>query len=77
MRYIIQDRYGYWEVVEAADPDEAVRTSSNLAAEANLDYASTSFVGAASKFTEEQFHRHNCEVAMDYGMECQCGFHKD
>lgn len=75
--YIISDRYGYWQYIEAVSPDEAVRLSSNLAPEADLDYATTSYVGEESEISDEEFERHNCAIAMDIGgHECRCGGHE-
>ena len=75
--HIVRDRYGYWLEIEALSPDEAVRTSSNLAETANLDYATTAYVELASKISDKEFEQHNCAVAMDIGdMHCQCGRHE-
>jgi len=77
MEHIISDRYGYWEGIDAASADEAVRMSSNLAPEANLDYAITKYVGEATEISDEEIARQNCARAMDIGgYQCQCGHHE-
>lgn len=45
LKFVVADRYGYLDVVDARDSFEATRIASNLSEEANLDYASTRCVG--------------------------------
>ena len=71
MEYIVRDRYGYWIEISASSPEEAIRQSSNLAKEANLDYATTFFIGEAAEFSDD-LQRHNCAVAMDIGGGHKC-----
>lgn len=78
MIHIIQDRYGYWLSVAAESEIDAIRKSSNLSDEANLEYATTSYIGLASDVSDEEFEKHNCSIAMENGINhCQCGYHKE
>jgi len=45
LKFVVADRYGYLDVVEARDSFEATRIASNFSEEANLDYATTRCVG--------------------------------
>ena len=74
--FIVADRYGYWKVVAADSIEEAVRLSSNLASGSKLDHANTSFICLYDQTSEEEIQQHNCGVAMDFDMECQCGLHE-
>lgn len=77
--YVISDRYGYWLRVWASSPDEAIRFSSNLAPGANLEYATTEYVGEPDELADigdNIIEIHNCSVAHEIGgNDCQCGCH--
>jgi len=76
---VVADRHGYWTIIEGVDtPDDAVRQASNLSEDANLEYASNTWVGWLYKDVDtEELCVHNCEVAMSHGTQCQCGYHLD
>ena len=77
MEHIISDRYGYWESIDADSQEDAIRNSSNLDTEANLDYATTYYIGDSSEISDAEIERHNCSVAMDIGgNDCRCGHHE-
>ena len=66
LEFVWQDRYGYWEVVEARDPRHAIRKSSHLDDAADLRFATTSCVGLLSVVSQQAIENNNAKVRAGY-----------
>lgn len=77
IKYVVEGEHGYWDVIVADSEGDAMRSASNLAWNARLEYANAFVIGIKDyDVSADEFYWHNCDLAMSYGARCECGMHE-